>query len=70
MIYVEKIDRPEIEEALHETGGYCPCAVQEDPQHPDPDTRCMCREFREQINDPEFEGYCNCGLYVKRVHND
>jgi hypothetical protein len=25
----------------------------------------MCKEFREQIADPEFEGYCHCLLYYK-----
>jgi len=25
----------------------------------------MCREFREQIKDPDFEGYCHCMLYYK-----
>ena len=29
------------------------------------DNVCMCREFREQIADPEFEGYCHCRLYYK-----
>ena len=24
-----------------------------------------CREFREQIADPDFEGYCHCMLYYK-----
>ena len=25
----------------------------------------MCREFREQIDDPDFEGFCHCMLYYK-----
>jgi hypothetical protein len=25
----------------------------------------MCQEFRDQIADPEFEGYCHCRLYYK-----
>ena len=25
----------------------------------------MCREFREQIRDPNFEGFCHCMLYYK-----
>ena len=29
------------------------------------DYKCMCREFREQIEDPGFEGYCHCMLYYK-----
>ena len=29
------------------------------------DNKCMCKEFREQIADPEFEGFCHCMLYYK-----
>lgn len=49
-----------VKEGLEARGGYCPC-VREVSQ----DTRCMCREFREQIADPDFEGYCHCMLYYK-----
>ncbi len=38
----------------------CPCRLQKTE-----DNICMCREFREQIADPEFEGYCHCRLYYK-----
>ena len=41
-------------------GGYCPCRL----DHTE-DTKCMCKEFREQIADPNFEGYCHCMLYYK-----
>ena len=27
--------------------------------------KCICKEFKEQIADPEFEGYCHCMLYYK-----
>lgn len=47
-------------QALIKKGGYCPCRVQKTE-----DNVCMCREFREQIADPEFEGYCHCMLYYK-----
>ena len=40
--------------------GYCPCIREKSP-----DTICMCKQFREQICDPEFEGYCHCHLYYK-----
>lgn len=50
----------EIRESLKKTGGYCPCRVERTD-----DTRCMCREFKEQIADPDFEGYCHCMLYYK-----
>ena len=28
----------------------------------------MCKEFRDQIADPEFEGYCHCMLYYKEKY--
>ena len=49
-----------LREALKKKEGYCPCRVQRTE-----DNVCMCREFREQIADPEFEGYCHCRLYYK-----
>ena len=49
-----------VKEGLKKKGGYCPC-----PLEISEDTRCMCKEFRDQIADPEFEGYCHCLLYYK-----
>lgn len=49
-----------VKEGLEARGGCCPC-VREISE----DTKCMCREFRERIADPEFEGYCHCMLYYK-----
>ena len=49
-----------VREGLKARGGYCPCV-----REVNEDTRCMCREFREQIADPEFVGYCHCMLYYK-----
>lgn len=49
-----------VKEGLVRTGGYCPCRTQRTE-----DYKCMCKEFREQIKDPEFEGYCHCMLYKK-----
>ena len=46
--------------ALEMKGGFCPCRLQKTE-----DNRCICREFREQIADPEFSGYCYCKLYYK-----
>lgn len=37
-------------------GGYCPCRIVKTE-----DTKCMCREFREQTT----AGQCHCGLYEK-----
>ena len=49
-----------IKEGLEKTGGYCPCRRERTE-----DTKCMCKEFRDQIKDPEFEGRCHCMLYYK-----
>lgn len=49
-----------VKEGLKRTGGYCPCMISRSE-----DTKCMCRDFREKIADPEFEGYCHCMLYYK-----
>ena len=49
-----------IRNGLIKKQGYCPCRIQKIE-----DNVCMCREFREQIADPNFEGYCHCGLYYK-----
>lgn len=49
-----------IREGLKKKDGHCPCRLEKTE-----DTMCMCKEFREQIADPEFEGYCHCMLYYK-----
>lgn len=49
-----------VRQGLKQTGGYCPCRLERTP-----DTRCICSEFRAQINDPQFEGFCHCMLYYK-----
>lgn len=53
--YVNKI-----REGLKAKKGYCPCKVGFLPEN-----KCMCEEFRAQIADPTFEGYCHCRLYYK-----
>lgn len=45
----------EIRTKLKENGGYCPCSLIKSE-----DTKCMCKEFREQD-----VGECHCGLFVK-----
>lgn len=47
----------EIREKLKENGGYCPCRLEHTQ-----DTKCMCKEFRDQIERRE-NGECHCGLY-------
>lgn len=51
----------EFKKELKANNGYCPCALEKTP-----DTKCMCRDFREQAE----SGYCNCGLYYKEVAAD
>lgn len=50
----------EIRAGLKAKDGFCPCKVGKLPEN-----KCMCEEFRAQIADPEFEGYCHCMLYYK-----
>lgn len=45
----------QIRKALKNNDGYCPCKIQKTQ-----DTKCMCKEFREQES-----GECHCGLYYK-----
>ena len=49
-----------IKEGLKAKGGYCPCRLEMTEEN-----KCICKEFRDQIADPEFEGYCHCMLYYK-----
>jgi ferredoxin-thioredoxin reductase catalytic subunit len=49
-----------IQEGLERTGGYCPCRLKRTEEN-----KCMCEEFKAQIKDPDFEGYCHCKLYYK-----
>ena len=49
-----------IKEGLKRTGGYCPCRLERTE-----DNKCICKEFRRQIADPNFKGYCHCLLYYK-----
>ena len=46
----------EIKQKLKESGGYCPCRLNQNE-----DTKCPCKEFREQTE----PGECHCGLYYK-----
>lgn len=49
-----------VQRGLKKKGGYCPCRLEKTE-----DTKCMCKEFRDQIADPDFEGFCHCLLYYK-----
>lgn len=48
----------DIRSQLKDNDGYCPCQLDKTP-----DTKCMCKEFRESTE----PGECHCGLYVKIV---
>lgn len=52
-----------IKDGLKAKGGYCPCRLERSE-----DNKCICKEFKEQMADPNFEGYCHCMLYYK--YND
>ena len=49
-----------VKAGLQKTGGYCPCRRERTEEN-----KCMCREFRKQIKDENFEGFCHCMLYYK-----
>ena len=49
-----------IRDGLKRKDGYCPCRIQKTE-----DNVCMCKEFRDQVADPDFEGFCHCRLYYK-----
>ena len=49
-----------IKQGLKQNGGYCPCRREKTE-----DTKCMCTEFKAQIADPNYEGFCHCLLYYK-----
>ena len=49
-----------IKKGLEMNGGYCPCRREKTE-----DNKCICKEFREQIKDPDYEAYCHCMLYYK-----
>ena len=51
-----------VKKGLEQRGGYCPCRMEKSEAN-----KCICEEFRRQIEDPEFEGYCHCMLYYKSL---
>lgn len=60
MKYEVNSDKNEVLDILYaiaENGGYCPCQLDQND-----DTRCICKDFRENIPVNEW---CHCGLYYK-----
>ena len=49
-----------IKQGLKAKDGYCPCRLGKLPEY-----KCICEEFKAQIADPNFEGFCHCMLYYK-----
>lgn len=54
-----------IKEGLKARNGYCPCRIEQIE-----DNKCMCKEFRDQIADPDYEGFCHCMLYYKSYEKE
>ena len=52
---------PDIGELVKANGGYCPCAIEKTP-----DTKCICKAFREQ----DKPGECHCGRFAKLYAED
>ncbi len=51
-----------VKKGLEQRGGYCPCRMEITE-----DNKCICKEFRAQMEDPNFEGFCHCMLYYKSL---
>ena len=49
-----------VKEVIEKRGGYFNFIKEKTEEN-----KCMCKEFRDQIKDPDFEGYCHCMLYYK-----
>lgn len=47
---------PSLKKYVDANDGYCPCLIERSP-----DTKCMCRDFREQRE----AGQCHCGRFEK-----
>lgn len=48
----------QIKQQLKDNNGFCPCKIDKTP-----DTKCMCKEFRDMVKRGEA-GECHCGLYI------
>lgn len=55
-----KPNTKDILEAVKVNNNYCPCKLTKNE-----DTKCICKEFREQ----KHAGECECGLYIKEELN-
>lgn len=58
MIKVVKTEKfEEMSRAVKANKGFCPCRIERSP-----DTKCMCKEFRDQVRFGRL-GKCYCGMY-------
>lgn len=60
-IKILRVDYNDAAEAVRQNEGYCPCKLERTP-----DTKCMCKQFREQITNM-MPGLCECGLYEVQI---
>ncbi len=51
-----------VREGLKAKDGYCPCRFEKTEEN-----KCMCKEFRDQLADENYEGFCHCYLYYKEL---
>ena len=49
-----------VRDGLIRKGGYCPCRLPKNPEF-----FCPCDEFKGQLADPDYHGFCHCRLYLK-----
>lgn len=54
---IDRVNLNDAAQAVKDNDGYCPCKLLKTP-----DTKCMCKQFRDQIARKEA-GLCECGLY-------
>lgn len=52
----DKAKYDEMTQAVKNCDGFCPCELERTP-----DTRCMCKAFREQME----PGLCHCQRFIK-----
>lgn len=49
-----------VKSGLVRKGGFCPCRLPKAPEF-----FCPCDEFKAQMRDPGYHGFCHCRLYRK-----
>lgn len=49
-----------VRSGLRRKEGFCPCRLAKTPEN-----FCPCEEFRNQLSDSQYHGFCHCRLYLK-----